>query len=174
MEKKLHVLNIKMGNGLLILGERFWITIILLLWLNITLTACIPSREIVRKADAATVVNAISGAPIADAKVIVESWQLKTPTAYPRDRKDVFATYTNADGRFYIPEMKKWAFGLPVPDTFPSFGRRLCIEKEGYIPTIDPVDNPGFRQNFLSDFPSMYRLMPSDQGATCPFGHKLS
>ena len=95
------------------------LTLLLLTAFAITGSACVASRDVVRHAHAGTVVDSASGAPIADAAIVVESWSVRTPSGGRSKRRDVFRTTTDVAGRFYVSEMKELFFSLPLPDMGP-------------------------------------------------------
>ena len=98
---------------------KAWSSLVLKSWTLLLLTAfamtgsaCVASREVVRHAHAGTVVDSTSGAPIADAAIVVESWSVRIPSGGRSKRRDVFRTTTDVAGRFYVSDMKELFLSL--------------------------------------------------------------
>jgi hypothetical protein len=126
----------------------------------VTAAACV-SHEVVRQAHAGTVVDSTSGAPIADATVIVESWSVRTPSGERSKRRDVFTTTTDGTGRFFVPELKRRFFSIPLPDLGPEFYSRICVTRDGYAPSVANPWSGGRRSASFYELPTVFRLTPA-------------
>jgi hypothetical protein len=137
-------------------------------------SGCIPSRLPVRRGETGSVADAKSGQPIVGATVLVESWQVLTPTGERSKRKDVFLTATDSDGRFEVPELREWYLVIPIPDLPPAFNRRFCVTKDGYKPAVaDPwADAAQSPWSYHPHDPLLMAAMDSVSPgrAVCPFG----
>ena len=151
------------------------LTILLLTAFSMAGSACVASREVVRHAHAGTVVDSASGAPIADAATVVESWSVRTPSGGRSKRRDVFRTTTDVAGRFYVSEMKELFFSLPLPDMGPEFQSRICVTKDGYVATVADPWSEGWHSAGFHELPTVLRLTPVRPSDTsrpmtwCPF-----
>ena len=126
----------------------------------------------VRRAESATVVNASTGAPLVGAAIVVESWQVVTPSGHKFERKDVYSTLTDSQGRFDVPGLMQLFHVLPIPDMVPAFNRRICVSAKGYhVALADPWAGSQ-SQPWQFEFPQVYKLTPAQTGyiEECPFG----
>lgn len=98
----------------------------LLLSLFVGLAGC--SKPWRSDAIEAQVVDAISGAPVADAIVLV-SWELKGMEGYPQGHLAVFERVTDTQGRFQTP-----AWGPKWPPFFTDVRHDVRVFKNGYEP----------------------------------------
>ena len=150
-------------------------TLLLMAAFAVTASACVASHEVVRHAHAGTVVDSASGAPIADATVIVESWSVRTPSGGRSKRRDVFRTTTDVAGRFYVSEMKELFFSVPLPDMGPEFHSRICVTKDGYVATVADPWSEGRHSARFYELPTVLHLTPVRPSDTsrlmpwCPF-----
>ena len=140
----------------------------------VSASGCIPSRLPVRRGESGSVVDSNLGQPIDRANVLVESWRVRTPSGERFERKDVYRTVTDDQGRFQVPELKEWYAVIPIPDLPPAFNRRLCVTKRGYRrvvvdPWADSTENP-----WANRLPNPIQLATIEatplEPSGCPFG----
>jgi hypothetical protein len=136
------------------------------------LNACIPSHLTVQQSESAVAVDAVSQLPLAQADVVVETWQVTTPTGMRSKIKYRFRTRTDESGRFSIPEVKEWFAVVPIPDLPPAFNHRLCVTASQHDPAIaDPWATPD-ADPWSYRFTGRFELRPNTENATggvCPF-----
>jgi hypothetical protein len=134
---------------------------------------CIPRRLPVRRGETGSVVDAASGRPIAGAAVRVESWRVFTPRGERSERKDVYLTATDEQGRFQVPELKEWYAVIPIPDLPPAFNRRICVTTPGYEPGVGDPWADERASPWSYQLPDPFRLARIDPtragGKGCPF-----
>ncbi len=148
-------------------------SVTLLLITTASVGACIPYRASIRQARVGTVVDDKSGHPVADAKVLVESWQVLIPSGRKFARKDAFQVITDRNGRFEVPKKTEWFLVILLPHMGPTFAERFCVTRTGYAPLLgDPWMSPR-DLSWRYTFPNPFRLKQGDhsrgEGSDCLF-----
>ena len=130
-------------------------------------------RAQVRPARTGRGIDATTGAPVQNALVMVESWEVPTPPYYSYEREllHTIETRTNAQGLWSVPQEKDWKLAILAADGFPVFLDSACAVADGYeVRTINPWENETAlcgrgqrcgREIFEKKMPAVIELRPA-------------